>query len=125
MSYDVSLYIPRETETCYRCPCGAEHQTPAEAEVFHANYTSNCSPMWDAAGCRLREWAYEKAEGRTASTLIEPLETAIATMVADPQRFIAMNPDNGWGSYETVIPFLRSILSACRAYPEARVYVSN
>lgn len=124
MSYDVTLYCPIEPEPCYRCPCGAEHMTPGEEEVFSTNYTSNCSPMWDAAGCRLRDWADDKAAGRTASTLVEPLKTAITTMEADPERFIAMNPDNGWGSYDTVIPWLRSILDACVEYPNARVYVS-
>lgn len=125
MSYDVTLYVPCEAKPCW-CTCGTEHLTPGEEEVFSSNYTSNCSVMWDAAGCRLRDWAYDKAAARTASTLIEPLRTAIRTMEDDPQRFIAMEDgNNGWGSYETVLPWLRSILDACIEHPDARVYVSN
>lgn len=125
MSYDVSLYVPCEQTTCYRCPCGAEHMTPPEESVFSANHTSNCSRMWDEAGCPLREWAYDKANGRTAETLIEPLRLAIKTMEDDPERFRAMNPKNRWGDYESALVWLREILAACRTYPKARVYVSN
>jgi len=126
VSYDVTLYMPCESRPCYRCPCGADHMTPAEEEVFSTNYTSNCSQMWDEAGCRLRDWAYGKAAGRNASTLIEPLRTAIATMETDPERFLAMEEgNNGWGHYGTALVWLRSILDACLEHPEARVYVSN
>ena len=125
MSYDVSLYVPCEQPTCYRCQCGAEHMTPPEKIVFSTNYTSNCSRMWDEAGCPLHEWAYDKANGRTAETLIEPLRLAIKTMEDDPERFRAMNPENGWGDYEGALEWLRKILAACRTYPKASVYVSN
>ena len=116
MSYDVHLSV--------NCSCGGR-TNPEERDVFSSNYTSNCSRMWDAAGCSLRDWAYDKAAGRRASTLIEPLRTAIRTMEEDPQRFREMEPDNRWGSYDGALKWLRSILSACEEYPEASVYVSN
>lgn len=122
MSYDISLYAPCAQQPCL---CACHDGGAGEIEVFDSNYTSNCSQMWDTAGCRLRDWAYDKAAGRTAATLIEPLRTAIKTMADDPKRFIAMEPDNGWGSYEGALAWLRSILRACEKYPEASVYVSN
>ena len=124
MSYDVHLDVPCTPAPCY-CRCHETPEKPGTETVFKTNYTSNYSPMWDAAGCRLRDWAYEKAAGRTAATLIEPLRTAIKTMADDPKRFIAMEPENGWGSYEGALAWLRSILRACEKYPEASVYVSN
>ncbi len=116
MGYDVHLSV--------NCSCGGRTQ-PEERDVFASNYTSNCSRMWDEAGCALRDWAYDKAAGRTAATLIEPLRTAIRAMEENPERFRAMEPDNKWGSYEGAMEFLRSILSACEQYPEALIYVSN
>lgn len=124
MSYDVHLDVPCTPAPCY-CRCHETPEKPGTESVFRTNYTSNCSQMWDTAGCRLRDWAYDKAAGRTAKTLIEPLRTAIAAMEADPAKYRAMNPANGWGSYNTVLPWLRAILAACEQYPEARVYVSN
>lgn len=124
MSYDVGLYRP----TTHACPsCGHEHATGVadRDRLFWTNYTSNCGPMWREAGLNLHEWAYDKNGIRTAATLIEPLRAAIRNLEADPAKFKAMNPDNGWGSYETVVPWLRGILRACEEHPDARVYVSN
>lgn len=122
MSYDVYLYEPCPQQPCL---CTCHEGGPSEVRVFDSNYTSNCSMMWDAAGCPLREWACDKRGVRTAETLIEPLRAAIAAMEADPAKYEAMNPDNGWGSYQTVLPWLRSILSACEQHPKARLHVSN
>ena len=123
MSYDVGLYRP----TTHACPnCGHEHATgtPEDDQLFWTNYTSNCGPMWREAGLQLHEWAYDKNGVRTAETLIEPLRTAIRAMEADPAKYEAMDPDNGWGSYKTVLTWLRGILRACEEHPDARVHVS-
>ncbi len=45
MSYDVHLFVI--------CSCDGRTQ-PEERDVYSSNYTSNCSRMWDEAGCALR-----------------------------------------------------------------------
>lgn len=43
----------------------------------------------------------------------------IKALEADPERFKAMNPPNGWGDYEGAIAFLKSIRVECEKHPEA------
>lgn len=52
------------------------------------------------------------------------LRAAVEAMEADPERFEALNPANGWGSYEGAMRYLRTILKACETHPWAMVQVS-
>lgn len=101
MSYDVYLEAMREVD------------------VFWQNYTSNCAPMWEAAGVDL-----PALTGTSAADAIPCLRDAVAAMEADPERFRAMNPENGWGRYESALEFLRSIRDACVENPDGRIRVS-
>lgn len=84
------------------------------------NYTSNCGPMWRAAGADLAEF-----HGKTAAECLPILEAAITEMRAYPARYRAMNPGNGWGSYERLLPALGELASAFRSHPKATVEVSR
>ncbi|MDB4872810.1 MAG: hypothetical protein JWL97_3814, partial [Gemmatimonadales bacterium] len=83
MSYDVSLTTPVEL--------GREH------ELFEVGYyTGNVSRMWtEALGHPL-----SKMHGRVAKLEVDALEEAICRMRIEPDLYRAMNPPNGWGSYE-------------------------
>lgn len=52
-----------------------------------------------------------------ASDAIPQLETAIQKLEADPEKYRAMNPSNGWGSYEGLIEVLKRLLENCREKP--------
>lgn len=84
------------------------------------NYTSNCGPMWRAAGADLADFDMLPAGECTAD-----LRSAINNMLADPDRFRAMNPENGWGSYDTLLPALCRLLAAFEEAPKAIVRVSR
>lgn len=84
------------------------------------NHTSNTSHMWSAAGADLAEM-----DGLTAGECIPMLERAIADMVARPDVYAAMNPPNGWGSNESCVKFLASLLAFFRKAPRAKVVVSR
>jgi hypothetical protein len=43
----------------------------------------------------------------------------------DDERFIALNPPNGWGSYEGFVPWIWRYIDACCEYPDADVSVSR
>jgi len=91
-------------------------------EVFSANYTHNCNVMAEAAGIYEHVWPPDRLPGvKTAQDLIEPLRAGISLMDAEPERFKALNPANGWGSYATFLPWLRRYLEACIEYPKAFV----
>ena len=108
MSYDVSIYVETgESEDASVC-------------VFDRNQTSNVARMWRAAGVDLSEW-----KDRPVGEVVEPLSEAVAAMKADPDKYRAMNPPNGWGSYETCLAFLESILTACRVHDRGVLWVSH
>lgn len=93
--------------------------------VFSANYTHNVNTMADLAGLYKPIWRPEEVGINKAAQLIEPLRKGIAEMEEEPGKFIALNPDNGWGSYETFLPWLKKYLQACLDNPDAEIKVSR
>lgn len=88
-------------------------------EVYEVgNHTSNTSRMWGHAGCWLGD-----LDGQRAGDWVDCLEAAVQNMRANPDTYRAMNPENGWGSYESALDYMQRVLDACRAYPDARVGV--
>jgi hypothetical protein len=109
MSYDV--YLLEDP-----CPtCGH-----TKGYDFNWNYTSNCSGMWREAGVDLASF-----DGRQVSACVVELAVAIQTLEREPERFIAMNPANGWGSYESLVPALKQLLRAFEEHLTAKVEVSR
>lgn len=51
------------------------------------------------------------------------VEAALDRMREDPETYRAMNPANGWGSYDTAMATLEWLRDQCRAYPKGAVYV--
>jgi hypothetical protein len=104
MSYDVSLYIST----------GADK----EAQVYESNHTSNCSGMWEDAGVDLRTM-----KGTSAKDQLPILKQAVETLRANPEKYRAMNPPNGWGSYESALRFIENLANACEENPACTIYV--
>lgn len=100
MSYDIRLTIDTG---------GSEPATVWDGW----NYTSNIAPMWRHAGADLAEF-----HGKKAGECAPLLAAAIERMEADPETYLAMNPPNGWGSYEGLLRALRDLLAALRAHSE-------
>lgn len=96
--------------------------SPKSFSVYEANYTHNCNVMAEEAGIYRYVWRPDECgDVKQAGDLIEPLRRGIKLMEDEPQRFIALNPKNGWGSYETFLPWLRRYLEACVDYPKATI----
>lgn len=86
--------------------------------VESVNYTHNCNGMIRDAG--FAEWPYE-IDGMLSDVFTRKLGSAIYNLKADPRRYQAMNPENGWGSYETLLPVLERILVEFDRFPSGRV----
>lgn len=95
----------------------------ASDEVYSANITHNLNTMAKEAGIYKELWCPEELGITKAKELIEPLTIGLRLLQSDPKRFKQYNPDNGWGSYETLVNFVLDYLSACVHYPEADVKV--
>ena len=93
--------------------------------VYHANITHNLGKMAAEAGVYMALWRPEEIGVTTASQVVEPLQSGLALLVAEPARFMAFSPANGWGSYDGLVRSVREYLAACREYPNAAVSVSR
>jgi hypothetical protein len=110
MSYDVYFESDAAEE-------GAEWADPWR------NYTSNTSAMWaDALGENLGDLIERCSR---PADLLPHVVRGILAMRADPAKFAAMNPKNGWGNYEGALAYLEWLAAACRYYPERKVRVSR
>lgn len=90
--------------------------------VVDMNITHNLGMMWREAGCY--EALYE-SEGLLASAVIPVIESAIALMKADPDRFRAHDAPNGWGTYDHALPWLESLLEDMKKCLSASIGVSR
>jgi hypothetical protein len=94
-------------------------------QVYWRNITHNVGAMAKAAGVYQHLWRPDEIGIVRASQLIEPLQAGLDRLKADPGRFAALNPPNGWGSYGGLIEFIEDYLAACEQHPDARVSVSR
>jgi len=105
--------VTMSTTFSLECPhCGTE--------VYSVNYTWNISPMWVEA----QVFNELKAGGKRGSEIGAALVTGLARMRADPERYRALNPANGWGSYEGALQTLGEIVQAVQAWPECVTRIS-
>jgi hypothetical protein len=63
-------------------------------------------------------------EGMTGAEAEPILVGAVTAMIADPPKFKALNPPNGWGDYEGGKSTLEWMLEASRFAPLARWKIS-
>lgn len=102
-----------------------------EPSGFNAEYniTHNLTDMADAAGIYQPLWRGLIVEGDTtrpvtcARDLIGPILDGLRVMTADPDRFKALNPPNGWGTYDGFVAWLAKVLAACCECPQASVSI--
>jgi hypothetical protein len=90
---------------------------------FDVNYTHNCNGMANAV---LNEDASEtghswwrELDQKNGLESVGFLNRIISGLEADPHRFRAMNPDNGWGDYDSFLALLKRMRDAVPAWPTA------
>lgn len=113
----LSLYI--EDKPCPHC-----HRSD---ETYSWNYTYNVSSMLALAA---RDAGFTEAEysgqllagieGR-AGDYASKLRRLIDALRADPEKFRAMNPSNGWGDYDRFVEQLDNLLAQLELRPDAEV----
>lgn len=94
-------------------------------DVYWRNITHNLTKMASEAGIYKHLWHPEELGITYARDLIEPIRAGIARLIAEPDRFKAFNPSNGWGSYEALLEFAQEYADACERHPEATVRTST
>jgi len=113
MSLDISLYMDVDTG-------GPELH---RVTLYEANYTHNITAMAREAGLYECIWCPEDHTSfPVAGALIGPLREGLLRMREDPERFTALNPENGWGSYDTFLDWVDRYLHACTEHPKASIH---
>jgi hypothetical protein len=99
---------------------------PEETTVlFHAHITSNLAAMAHEVNIYTPLWRAEEIGICKAEQLKAPIALALRLLYDDPAKYKKLNPENGWGDYETFCEFLEEVLAACFKYPDARVETSR
>ena len=81
----------------------------AAYEAVTGNTTPQCGgPLGRAIG---PAW-WERLDGQPGGEGAEYLAVIVTGLESDPARYRAMNPENGWGSYDTLLPLLREMRDA-------------
>lgn len=94
---------------------------PVNLDILDANYTYNVSGMLkEALGT---EHGIRDLDGVECSVAAPILRRGIDAMVADPARFEAMDPPNGWGSHHGALELLIKIAEACARAPRATLRI--
>jgi hypothetical protein len=95
-----------------------------EAKLSSLNITHDLNNMAKAVGLYEVLWRPEEIGVNTASQMIPFLEKGLDKLTANPDKYKAFNPPNGYGSYEDFVSFCRSVLHNCREYPDAVIEAS-
>ncbi len=94
-------------------------------ELYTSNITHNLGSMAEAAGLYGALWRPEETGRETAADLVGPLTEGLTRLLASPEDMKALNPANGWGSYEGLVRFVQDDLAACLVHPAATIEVSR
>lgn len=91
-------------------------------EVWSANITHNVARMARAAGLYDVMWDSNDKKSRDIKPL---LILGIKELKDNPEKYKAMNPSNGWGSYEHLLFCAENFLSQIKKYPASEISSSR
>ena len=114
MSLDVDLMVTQPTS------------------VYSSNITHNLGAMAGAVelsnGMTLYHvlWRPDEQEGlKYAKDISNLLDEGYNILLADHQRFMQFEPENGWGNYEGLCNFVYKYRNACWDNPDAELSISR
>lgn len=90
---------------------------PTHLDGTDVNLTHNLTPMLRAAGFP----GWRAFEGAPASESAGVFAKVAAGLRANPERFRAMNPPNGWGTYEGALEVMERLRDLCARHPKATI----
>lgn len=70
-------------------------------------------------------WRPEEHDLMLAHEIVDYLDLGWNMLMAEPEKYKAFNPENGWGSYEGLCDFVYHYRNACWDNPFAELSVSR
>jgi len=92
-------------------------------EVFEVNITHNLGKMADEAGVYECLWRPDENGFTKAEDIIPLLLKGMEVLSKDKKRLQEFNPENGWGSWDSLVNFCAKVLVGCIKNPEATIEV--
>lgn len=115
MSWDADLIVTDVdgNETCFGDWNFTHNLNPAINEALG---NPEVSTYWakQFGGC----W-WEVFNGKTGKETKDAFQVILDAFAADPEKYKAMEPDNGWGRIEHLVPVLEQMRDACEKHPSA------
>ena len=119
MSLDITL---EDDEEIMRCPA-CDHSITQKKAVWSGNITHNLVPMAVHIGIYGPVWSPEENGIQRAGDLIRPLNAALVFMAKRKPECEALNPENGWGSYDSLYEVLSELQVECYKNPDATIRI--
>jgi hypothetical protein len=124
MSLDIYLHNHKESSRLSVCDeCGHQHECIYNETIYHGNLTHNLVDMADAAGLYQCLWRPNENDIFIAEDIIPHLEKALPILLQFPDKFIALQPTNGWGTYEQLVEVVQGYLSKCIHHSQSIISV--
>jgi hypothetical protein len=102
---------------------------PQPVSVYDNNITHNLSKMASEVklsnGLSLYDvlWRPDEHELELAEDIAELLDEGWNILLSEPDRFRQLNPENGWGNYDSLCRFVYEYRNACWNEPDATIEV--
>ena len=94
-------------------------------DLFRKNITHNLRTMANAAGVYNALWRAPENNIVQARQLVPILKVGIEKLTSNPEEFYQFNSENGWGTYDQFLPWLKELLEECQTYPNAYIRISR
>lgn len=131
MSWNANLCIVEKLTVCTACGHVLDPPKEERSEAGWWNHTHNTNAMIAAAyeavsgeqtaqcggplGPVIGAAWWDRLNGASGADGAAYLGQIITGLEADPERYRAMNPPNGWGSYDSLLDVLRKMRDAVPA----------
>jgi hypothetical protein len=80
------------------------------------NITSNLAPMWYEVFPDDKNFI--SINGMTGKQSLIKLNYFKICLIAQPEKFIKLNHENGWGTYEGLLGFINYLIICAKSYPD-------
>jgi len=116
MSLDVDLMVTKPTSVYSR---NITHNLAIMAGEVDLSYKDASVTLYTVL------WRPEELQFTKAREIAELLDEGLKILLSDPEYYKIFNPENGWGSYEGLVNFVREYHSACLDNPTAELRISR
>jgi len=116
MSLDVDLMVTQPTSVYSG---NITHNLGKMAEQVKVNYMAGTVSLYTIL------WRPEELQFTKAIEIISLLHEGLIELICFPEKYKPFNPENGWGSYDGLVNFLREYHNACLDNPQAELRISR